>query len=46
MGKYLVNKFLYTIDRSPELVERYRDDPRGTVELVGGRAGQPHPELP
>ncbi len=32
MGKYLINKFLYTIDRSPELVERYRDDPRGTVD--------------
>ena len=32
MSKYLVDKFLYTIDRDPELVERYRDDPRGTVE--------------
>ena len=32
MSKYLVNKFLYTIDRDPELVERYREDPRGTVE--------------
>jgi hypothetical protein len=31
MSKYLLNKFLYTIDRDPELVERYRDDPRGTV---------------
>ena len=31
MSKYLVNKFLYTIDRDPELVERYREDPRGTV---------------
>ena len=31
MTKYLVNKFLYTVDRSPELVERYRDDPEGTV---------------
>ncbi|MGH2504938.1 MAG: hypothetical protein ACRDID_20705, partial [Ktedonobacterales bacterium] len=31
MSKYLVNKFLYTIDRDPELVERYRSDPRGTV---------------
>jgi hypothetical protein len=31
MSKYLVNKFLYTIDRDPELVERYRADPRGTV---------------
>jgi hypothetical protein len=32
MSKYLVDKFLYTIDRDPELVERYRDDPRGTVD--------------
>ncbi|HZE34139.1 MAG TPA: hypothetical protein VE198_22230 [Actinoallomurus sp.] len=31
MSKYLVNKFLYSIDRDPELVERYRDDPAGTV---------------
>lgn len=31
MSKYLINKFLFTIDRSPELVERYRADPRGTV---------------
>ena len=31
MSKYLLNKFLYTIDRDPELVERYRADPRGTV---------------
>jgi hypothetical protein len=32
MSKYLVNKFLFTVDRDPELVERYRSDPRGTVE--------------
>ena len=31
MSKYLVNKFLYTIDRDPDLVEQYRDDPHGTV---------------
>ena len=31
MSKYLLNKFLYTIDRDPELVELYRDDPSGTV---------------
>ena len=31
MSKYLVDKFLYTVDRDPELVERYRSDPRGTV---------------
>ncbi len=31
MSKYLLNKFLYTVDRDPDLVERYREDPRGTV---------------
>jgi hypothetical protein len=31
VSKYLLNKFLYTIDREPELVERYRVDARGTV---------------
>ncbi len=31
MSKYLLNKFLYSVDRDPELVERYRSDPRGTV---------------
>lgn len=31
VSKYLINKFLYTVDRDPELVERYRADPRGTV---------------
>ena len=32
MSKYLLNKFLYTVDRDPELVERYREDPAGTVD--------------
>ena len=31
MSKYLLNKFLYTVDRDPSLVERYRSDPEGTV---------------
>jgi hypothetical protein len=31
MSKYLLNKFLYSIDREPDLVERYRADPRATV---------------
>jgi hypothetical protein len=26
VSKYLLNKFLYTVDRDPELVERYRTD--------------------
>ena len=32
MSKYLVNKFLFTVDRDPELTERYREDPAGTVQ--------------
>jgi len=31
MSKYLPDKFIFTVDRDPELVERYRDDPVGTV---------------
>jgi hypothetical protein len=31
MSLYLLDKFLYTVDRDPELVERYREDPVGTV---------------
>jgi hypothetical protein len=32
MSKYLLNKFLYMVDRDPGLVERYREDPAGTVD--------------
>ena len=32
MSKYLLNKFLFTVDRDPALVERYREDPVGTVD--------------
>ena len=32
VSKYLLDKFLYTVDRDPDLVERYRDDPAGMVE--------------
>ncbi|WP_445256406.1 hypothetical protein [Nocardioides aurantiacus] len=31
MSRYLLDKFLFTVDRDPELVERYRTDPAGTV---------------
>ena len=31
MSRYLLDKFLYTVDRDPDLVERYRVDPVGTV---------------
>ena len=41
MSRYLVDKFLYTVDRDPELVERYREDPVGTLEWwEAERAGQ------
>ncbi len=41
MSKYLLNKFLYTVDRDPDLVERYREDPVGTVDWwEGERANQ------
>jgi len=33
VSKYLLDKFLFTVDRDPELVERYREDPRGTVRM-------------
>ena len=32
MSKYLLDKFLFTVDRDPELVERYREDPVGMVD--------------
>jgi hypothetical protein len=31
VSKYLLNKFLFTVDRDPTLVERYREDPAETV---------------
>ena len=45
MSKYLVDKFLFTIDRDPELVERYRTDPAGTVAWWEAEQGEPDPEL-
>jgi len=36
VSKYLLDKFLYTVDRDPDLVERYRSDPAGTVEWWEG----------
>ena len=38
VSKYLLNKFLFTVDRDPELVERYREDPQRDGRVVGGRA--------
>ena len=31
MSRYLLNKFLYQVDRDPDLVEAYRTDPAGLV---------------
>jgi hypothetical protein len=31
VSKYLLDKFLYTVDRDRDLVERYRTDPVGLV---------------
>jgi hypothetical protein len=31
MSKYLLDKFLFTVDRDPALVERYREDAAATV---------------
>jgi hypothetical protein len=44
MSKYLLDKFLFTVDRDPDLVERYREDPVGLVawweeELAGRLLG-------
>ena len=46
MSKYLLDKFLFTVDRDPELVERYRDGSRRHRRVVGGRDGQLDPQLP
>jgi hypothetical protein len=32
VSKYLLDKFLYSIDRDPDLVARYRANPRETVD--------------
>ncbi|QDW40539.1 hypothetical protein FFI89_027505 [Bradyrhizobium sp. KBS0727] len=31
MSKYYVNKFLYTVDRDPDLLKQYRENPRALV---------------
>lgn len=32
MSKYYVNKFLFTVDRDPDWVARYKEDPVATIE--------------
>ena len=41
VSKYLLDKFLFTVDRDPELVERYREDPAGTVAWWEAELAQP-----
>lgn len=31
MSKYYVNKFLFTVDRNPDYLARYKEDPRAFV---------------
>ena len=45
MSKYLLDKFLFTVDRDPELVERYREDPAGTVTWWEAEMANTHPQL-
>lgn len=49
MSKYLLDKFLFTVDRDPELVERYREEPAELVawweaemanQLLGAHSGE------
>ena len=46
VSKYLLDKFLYTVDRDPDLVERYRSDPGGDGGVVGAGDRELHPQLP
>ncbi|WP_108610645.1 hypothetical protein [Aminobacter sp. MSH1] len=43
MSKYYVNKFLYTVDRDPDLLRRYKDDAQSLVsaweQSIGPRLG-------
>ena len=45
MSKYLLNKFLFTVDRDPELVERYRDGPAPPPSTGGRPRGQQAAQL-
>ena len=40
MSKYYVNKFLYTVDRDPEWVARYKADPGATITAWEEEIGQ------
>ncbi len=38
MSKYYVNKFLFMVDRDPEYLKRYIEDPRGLVATYRAEA--------
>lgn len=40
MSKYYVNKFLFQVDRDPELLARYKADPKGLMEFWETEYGQ------
>lgn len=40
MSKYYVNKFLYTVDRDPDWVARYKADPVATITAWEEEIGQ------
>lgn len=40
MSKYYVNKFLYTVDRDPEWVARYKADPAAAITAWETETGQ------
>lgn len=40
MSKYYVNKFLYTVDRDPDWVARYKADPVATISSWEEEIGQ------
>lgn len=40
MSKYYVNKFLYQVDRDPELLARYKSEPKALIEFWEKEYGQ------
>ena len=45
MSKYLLDKFLFTVDRDPDARRALPRGPRRHGGVVGGRGGQPDPQL-
>jgi len=40
LSKYYVNKFLYQVDRDPELLARYKSEPKALIEFWEKEYGQ------